>query len=46
MNPRTLADTLRDWAARRPDHPVLTFEGRTITYAELDRRSSQVARAL
>ncbi len=42
----TLADIVRVHGAERGDDPVLTFEGRTITYAEMDRRSSQVAQAL
>ncbi|MBO0729650.1 MAG: long-chain-fatty-acid--CoA ligase [Acidimicrobiaceae bacterium] len=40
------ADVVRDWAARDPDRPALRFEGRTLTYRQLDERSSRVARAL
>jgi long-chain acyl-CoA synthetase len=42
----TIADVVRNHAATRPDAPALLFEGRTLTFAELDRRSSQVAQAL
>jgi long-chain acyl-CoA synthetase len=42
----TLADIVRVHGRERGDKPMLTFEGRTITYAEMDRRSSQVAQAL
>jgi long-chain acyl-CoA synthetase len=42
----TIADVVRNHAAERPDAPALIFEGRTVTFGELDRRSSQVAQAL
>ena len=42
----TLADIVRVHGAERADKPMLTFEGRTITYADMDRRSNQVAKAL
>jgi long-chain acyl-CoA synthetase len=42
----TIADVVRNHAAARPDAPALLFEGRTVTFGELDRRSSQVAQAL
>jgi long-chain acyl-CoA synthetase len=42
----TIADVVRNHAAARPDAPALLFEGRTLTFGELDRRSSQVAQAL
>jgi long-chain acyl-CoA synthetase len=42
----TIADVVRNHAATRPDAPALLFEGRTVTFGELDRRSSQVAQAL
>jgi long-chain acyl-CoA synthetase len=37
---------VRDHARRQGEAPALTGDGRTVTYAELDLRSSQVARAL
>ena len=40
----TVVDIVR--AHRDEDRPMLTFEGRTATFAEVDRRSSQVAHAL
>jgi long-chain acyl-CoA synthetase len=43
---RTLADVIRVHAAERPDAPALDAGGRTVTFAELDARSSQVAHAL
>jgi acyl-CoA synthetase (AMP-forming)/AMP-acid ligase II len=43
---QTLPELIR-WRARvTPDIPAVWFEGRQITYRELDRRSSQVANAL
>jgi long-chain acyl-CoA synthetase len=42
----TLADIVRTHGAERGDQPAIEFEGRSITFAELDRRSSQVAQAL
>ncbi len=42
----TLADIVRVHGEERADRPMLTFEGRTITYGEMDRRSNQVAQAL
>jgi long-chain acyl-CoA synthetase len=42
----TLADVIRVHAARRPDAPALDIAGRTVTFGELDDRSSQVAQAL
>ncbi|MFH8616397.1 long-chain-fatty-acid--CoA ligase [Streptomyces sp. NPDC017979] len=41
-----LPDAVRHHAARRPDAPAVTEGTRTLTYAQLDRRSSRVARAL
>lgn len=42
----TLGALIRERAAEQPDDPALTFEGRTITFGELDERSSRVANAL
>jgi long-chain acyl-CoA synthetase len=42
----TLASLVRDRAAEQPNDPVLTYQGRTITFAELDQRSNRVANAL
>ena len=41
-----LQHLLTDNAARRPDRPALAAGDRSLTYAELDRLSNQVARAL
>ena len=41
-----LVDIIRNNAADAPESPAVTYEGRTQTNAELDRRSSQVANAL
>jgi o-succinylbenzoate---CoA ligase len=49
MRPRTIV-ALEEWltqaARRRPDHPALRAEGRTLTYGELDAAASGVARRL
>jgi long-chain acyl-CoA synthetase len=42
----TIADLVRVHGRERPDKPAITFEGRTVTFADLDRRSNQVANAL
>jgi long-chain acyl-CoA synthetase len=42
----TLAGLVRRHAVERPDHPYLHFEGQTVTYRELDERTSRVAAAL
>jgi acyl-CoA synthetase (AMP-forming)/AMP-acid ligase II len=42
----TLADISRVYARLTPQRRALEFEGRSTTYAELDARASQVARAL
>ena len=42
----TLGDMIRERAVERTDKPAFTFEDRTITYGQLDARSSQVAKAL
>ena len=41
-----LGDCLRHWAAKRPEAPAVEFQGEAITYGELDRRSSALARTL
>jgi amino acid adenylation domain-containing protein len=41
-----LQHLLTDSAARAPERPAVAAAGRTLTYAELDRLSNQVARAL
>ncbi len=41
-----LQHLLTDSAARQPDRPAVAAGGRSLTYSELDRLSSQVARAL
>lgn len=43
---KCVADVTRAQAAIRPDAIAQVFEGRQTTYAELDRRASQVAQAL
>src|SRR5690606_18825038 len=43
---RTMADISRVHAKLRPDRVALHFQGRDTTYAELDRRASQVANGL
>ncbi len=45
-NYRFMADPIRHHARVRGDKPALIFEGRQITYGELDRRASQVANGL
>ncbi len=42
----TVADIVRAHARSRPDAPAIDFEGRTVSFAELDARSSRVANAL
>jgi long-chain acyl-CoA synthetase len=42
----TIADIIRTHGADRADAPALEFDGRSMTFGELDRRSSQVAQAL
>jgi O-succinylbenzoic acid--CoA ligase len=39
-------DWLTSATGSRPDHPAVVARGRTVTYAELDRRASAVARRL
>ncbi|MFC9679624.1 long-chain-fatty-acid--CoA ligase [Streptomyces sp. NPDC056948] len=43
---RTLVQTTRHHAERRPDHPAVLCEGRSLTYADLHRESNRVAHAL
>src|SRR4029453_11202076 len=45
-NVECLADITRVQAARRPNEVALVFEGRSTTFAELDRRTNQVANGL
>jgi acyl-CoA synthetase (AMP-forming)/AMP-acid ligase II len=45
-NVACLADITRVQAARRPNEVGLVFEGRSTTFAELDRRTNQVANGL
>jgi long-chain acyl-CoA synthetase len=42
----SIADIVRRHAAARPDAPALSCDGRSVTFGELDRRSSQAAQAL
>ena len=44
--PWTLANVVRTHASARGSRPMITYGQRTITYAEMDERSSRVARAL
>src|SRR5829696_4704996 len=43
---RTLLDDVAEAVAERPGAPALLFKGRTVTWAELDRRSDAFAAAL
>jgi amino acid adenylation domain-containing protein/non-ribosomal peptide synthase protein (TIGR01720 family) len=43
---RTVVDMIAEVAARMPDRPAVTFAGRHLTYAELDRASARLARQL
>src|ERR1700742_3743134 len=40
---RILSDVPRAYAATRGDHVAIECEGRSLTYAELDRRADQAA---
>jgi amino acid adenylation domain-containing protein len=42
----TIHELVSARAARNPDQLAVTFEGRSLTYAELDRRSNQLAHHL
>lgn len=44
--PPTLLDLLRRFAGERPQATALLFGGERLTFAELDRRSSQLANGL
>ena len=39
----TVADRLEERAARQPDHPFLIYEGRTISYGEVNRQANRHA---
>ena len=41
-----LAHSLERQAARQPDHPLIRFEGRTWTYAGVDRAATRLAGAM
>jgi long-chain acyl-CoA synthetase len=41
-----LASNLERWAAAKPSHPAVLFEGRRIGYGELDAAASRLAHAL
>ncbi|MDP6873671.1 MAG: AMP-binding protein [Alphaproteobacteria bacterium] len=45
MSEISLSRILAYWADKDPDAPMLTFEGVTLSRAELDRRSNRLARA-
>ena len=42
----SFAEIIRTHGRERADRPAIEFEGRTITFGELDQRSNQVANAL
>ena len=42
----TVADIVRRHGAARPDRVAIRFEGQTMTYADLDRRTNRIANAL
>ncbi|MEQ8436590.1 MAG: long-chain-fatty-acid--CoA ligase [Ilumatobacter fluminis] len=44
--PAVLADIVRNGSSQWPDRRAIVSDERTVTYAELDRRSNQVANAL
>ncbi|MCD6671776.1 MAG: long-chain fatty acid--CoA ligase [Burkholderiaceae bacterium] len=41
-----LATSLQQWAARAPSKPAILFEGRTITYGQLETDASRLANAM
>ncbi|MFD4656914.1 amino acid adenylation domain-containing protein [Kitasatospora sp. NPDC058444] len=43
---RTVLERFADQVAARPDAPALDCDGRTLSYAELDRRSTELAHRL
>ncbi|AEF42505.1 Non-ribosomal peptide synthetase [Hoyosella subflava DQS3-9A1] len=46
LTPRLLSDLLNDAATQNPDAPALVFGNTSLSYRELDERSSQLARVL
>ncbi len=46
IEPRTLPELLRSGVEIGPESVAVTFEGREVTYRELDERSNQLARVL
>ena len=46
VTPSTVDEQLRQAAATHPDAPAVVGDGGTVTYAELDRRASAMARHL
>jgi amino acid adenylation domain-containing protein/non-ribosomal peptide synthase protein (TIGR01720 family) len=46
VDDRTVLDLIAEVATRTPDRPAVVFAGRHLTYAELDRASSRLARLL
>ena len=44
--PFSLASIVREFGDRSPNAPALTFEGATLSFGDLDLRSSKVANAL
>src|SRR4051812_20741054 len=42
----SFAGVIREHGRERPDRPAIEFEGRSISFGELDARSSQLANAL
>ena len=41
-----LSSIVKEFASTTPDAPALTFEDRTLSFSELNHRSSRVANAL
>jgi fatty-acyl-CoA synthase len=42
--PRSVAELFEEQARRRPGHPFVLFEGRSVSYAEMDAAANRVAR--